>query len=193
MRALRGLSLLLAAFLGGCQDAGQQAAREGEHESDPAAVSDPLGMAPAAPAKPGADAPPTALDRVEEQTGTARFVARAGGEPPDVGIPIYPGAHALAGGTWQLSDQMDEGADSLTTFALFTPHRLAAVLEFYRGRLQVDPAASFTVQGRGGRSVSITVDTPGYNVNLLLRESSSPQGTHIEVSAMAATAHAPPT
>lgn len=184
---------MLAALLGGCQDAGQQAEQEREHGSDPAAVSAPLGMAPAAPAGPDQDQPPAAPDGGAAETGTARFVARAGGEPPDVGIPIYPGAHALAGGTWQLSDRMDEGADSLTTFALFTPHRLAAVLEFYRGRLQLDPAAVFTVPGRGGRAVSITVDTPGYTVNLLLRESMAPQGTRIEVSAMAAPAHAPPT
>jgi hypothetical protein len=185
MRPHTTVLLILAVSLAACHDTGQ----------DAETVIDSGRMEAAEPSRADTEATPLSAGPAAalEGPGSASFTTHAAVDPPDVGVPVYPGAHKLAGGTWQLSDDLDEGTHALTTFALFTPHRLARVVEFYRTRLQLDPAAVFTLAGRAGQTVSITVETRRHSVNLLLRESADPQGTRIEISAMASTPRSPPT
>lgn len=185
MRPHTTVLLILAVSFAACQDAGQ----------DARTVIDSSGIEATEASRTDTEAAPLSAGRsaAVDAPGSASFTAHATVDPPDVGVPAYPGAHKLAGGTWQLSDELDEGTQALTTFALFTPHRLARVVEFYRTRLQVDPAAVFTLKGGTGHTVSMTVETRQHSVNLLLRESVDPQGTRIEISAMASTPRSPPT
>ena len=122
-------------------------------------------------------------DREEPVIGTARYLARKDISEKELGVPVYPGAERVTGGTWKLTNDRAEGAGSITSIRLRTSDDLASVAAFYRSRMQYDADQSFEFEGTGGRTISLTTDTEGRgSSNVVLRQEQD--GTRIDITVM---------
>ena len=133
----------------------------------------------------GADQPKSDPAESKQQPilGTASYLARTDINEQALGVPIYPGAVALTGVTWSMSEQVSEGADSHTSVSLQTSDPIAKVTEFYKDRLKPDPAQFFQFENDKGKTVSLTQHTSEYaSSNITLRERDT--GTRIDINIM---------
>ena len=126
-----------------------------------------------------------AVEPEQEQAilGTASYLARTDINEQTLGVPIYPGAVAMTGVVWSMSEQVSEGADSHTSISLRTVDPIAKVTEFYKDRLKPGPAQFFQFENDKGKTVSLTQHTSDYaSSNVTLREHE--QGTRIDINIM---------
>lgn len=149
-------------------------------------------------ATPTRDAPGSAPAAVEEAAGrsastdgeepvigTAWYLTRKDITEKELGVPVYPGAERVTGGTWKLTNDLAEGAGSITSIRLRTSDDLASVAAFYRSRMKYDADQSFEFEGTGGKTISLTTDTEGRgSSNVVLRPEQD--GTRIDITVMEA-------
>lgn len=115
--------------------------------------------------------------------GAASYRQRSDISEQELGVPIYPGARSITGGTWSMSGGESEGAESLTTVRLQTDDPIEQVADFYRSQLQPNPTQTFELNSVKGKTISLTTDIDTHSSsNVILRESG--HGTRIDINVM---------
>ncbi len=125
------------------------------------------------------DKPPTQLP------GTASYTAFTKITEERLGIRIYPRAKPRDGGSWQMTDKLAEGAQSLMMATLHSDDAVGKVADFYTRELGVPPAQVLRVPTRNGPKISITVENSEQGAtNVMLQQAGDESGTLIKITRM---------
>lgn len=102
-----------------------------------------------------------------------------------LGVRIYPGARPRDGGSWELTDQLQEGAQSLMMATLYSDDGVDEVADFYARELGIPPAQVLRLPTPGGSKASITKEHNGRGaINVMLQPADNKSGTIIEITRM---------
>ena len=116
---------------------------------------------------------------------TASYTALKAITEAQLGVPIYPGAQPKDGGSWQMTDTLAEGAESLLVATLQSDDSVEKVAAFYTHELKVSPADVLRIPTRSGDRFSITIQTHGRaTINILLESAVDVPGTWIKITRM---------
>lgn len=129
---------------------------------------------------------PISTDELPTQPpGSASYKPFATITEDRLGVRIYPGARPRDGGSWQLTDKMAEGAQSLMMATLHSDDTVDNVADFYTREFGIPLTQVLRVPTRGGPRISITVEHSEQGAtNVMLRPADDESGTIIEITRM---------
>ncbi len=117
--------------------------------------------------------------------GTASYTAFTTITEERLGVRIYPGAVPRDGGSWQMTDKMAEGAQSLMMATLHSGDPVGKVADFYTHELGISPAQVLRVPTQNGPKISITIENSDLGAtNVLLQRAGDESGTLIKITRM---------
>jgi len=121
---------------------------------------------------------------MKTEEGTATFRMGEGVVPDDLGVPLYPGAAANKGGTWNMTGQTPEGGGKgFSSALLHTEDDLDTVAAFYRGKLAGRDPKEFAMDTPNGKMVTFALEEEeGGSTNVMLMSAPDEPGTRIQIS-----------
>ncbi len=117
--------------------------------------------------------------------GSATYTAFTTISEQRLGVRVYPGAQPRHGGSWQMTDKLDEGAQSLTMATLHSEDELDTVADFYTRAIGATAAQVLRLPTPNGPKISITVENHvGGAINVMLQPAIGESGTLIKITRM---------
>lgn len=116
---------------------------------------------------------------------TASYTALKAITEAQLGVRIYPGAQPKEGVSWQMTDALAEGAESLLVATLHSDDSVEKVVAFYTQELKIPAADVLRVPTKRGAKFSITLQTQSRaTTNILLESAANEPGTRIKITRM---------